>query len=590
MPANIQPIIQPASTSLVLRFGGYSAQGCRKENQDAFVAKHPDLRADQEWKGSLVCIADGVSCSQHGQRASHTSVMQFVSDYYATPASWGVERSVGEVLRSLNSWLFSQAELSENNTLHNGLVTTFSGIVFKSNTAHIFHVGDTRVYLLRNNELRLLTRDHQRINFGKAAYLTRALGMDTKLEVDYQSLTLKEGDQFILTTDGVHDTLSSQTLLEHFYELNPNAELESEAKAICQQALDSDSQDNVTTLLVSIDKLPPPTLMEFQQQLVNCTIPPVLKVNNRIDGFVVTKVLYSGSRSHVYEVIEQTSQVRYVLKAPSLQYQDDTETLVYFCNEYWVGSHINNHRVMKLYPRPAGSPYLYHLCEPIKGITLRQWMYDNPSPAIDAVRVLLGEMVKAVRVLQRLDMVHRDLKPENIMITSSGSVKLIDFGSVKIMGLAEGGEHQVDDFPLGAANYIAPEYLSGKEATTISDLFSIAVMGFEMLTGKLPYKEVSTQSISQARHQKWHYRSALQFREDIPQWLDLTFKKACHPSSAQRYQVMSEFIADLSTPNHQLVKEVNNRSLIEVQPILFWKGCTLFFVIIAAIELLLLLE
>lgn len=123
-----------------------------------------------------------------------------------------VKRSANQVLTALNAWLYQEG--SKQGLSHNGLVTTFSALILKSNTAHLFHVGDTRIYLLRDNKLRLLTHDHQRINFGKSAYLTRALGMDSKLDVDYQTLSLQQGDRFILSSDGLHDYLAHNELLE----------------------------------------------------------------------------------------------------------------------------------------------------------------------------------------------------------------------------------------------------------------------------------------------------------------------------------------------------------------------------------------
>tara|TARA_B100001057_G_C22646789_1_gene870414 strand:- start:438 stop:833 length:396 start_codon:yes stop_codon:yes gene_type:complete len=96
-----------ASNQLKLNLGGYSHQGIRNENQDAIIVKHPQTRVEHEFKGSVACIADGVSCSEQGQKASHTSVMQFITDYYATPESWSIQRSTQKVLTSLNSWLFN---------------------------------------------------------------------------------------------------------------------------------------------------------------------------------------------------------------------------------------------------------------------------------------------------------------------------------------------------------------------------------------------------------------------------------------------------------------------------------------------------
>ncbi|PWI33557.1 serine/threonine protein kinase [Vibrio albus] len=567
---------------LSVTHAGSSLTGARKENQDAILVKVPEQQDALVHKGIVACIADGVSCSEHSQKASHTAVVQFINDYYATPDSWSIKHAAGKILTSLNSWLY--VEGAKKGLSHNGLVTTFSCLIFKSNTAHLFHVGDTRIYRLRDNKFRLLTQDHQRINFGKSAYLTRALGMDSKLEVDYQMLSLREGDRFILTSDGVHDFIDERSLAE-FTRTSHNIDLDELSREICNQALVNGSQDNLSCLILDVTHLPRHSALEHQQRILSRTIPPAMKTGNQIDNYRVDKVLYEGARSHVYQVTELSSDKQMVLKAPSMQYSEDRSYLRHFSNEAWVGSQINSERVMKMYPTPRESKFIYQLCELIEGITLRQWMYDNPRPDLHSVRVIIDELVKAVRVFQRADMVHRDLKPENVMISHSGSVKIIDLGAVKVSGLEEILPESPETIPLGAVNYIAPEYIQTGNATTISDLFSVAVIGYEMLTGQLPYKEVRGQNLQSARHTKWEYRPISQCRDDIPHWIDLAFKKATHHLPQRRYPALSEFTADLYTPNKLLQNEVKESPLIQRRPVLFWKATTLMAITVALLEL-----
>ncbi|MGX9418187.1 protein kinase domain-containing protein [Vibrio sp. WJH972] len=572
---------------LTLNHAGSSLIGTRSQNQDAILVKVPEKRNELEHKGAVACIADGVSCSVNSQKASHTAVIQFINDYLATPESWSIKHSAGQILTSLNTWLYNEG--AKHGLTHNGLVTTFSCLVIKSNTAHLFHVGDTRIYRMRDNKLTLLTKDHQRVNFGKGAYLTRALGMDSKLEVDYQQVALQEGDRFVLTTDGVHDFIEHGALAD-FTRTGHNIDLEDLSREIGNQAIVNGSQDNASCLIIDVINLPDKSVMEHQQLMLSRTIPPALKVGNVIDDYRVESIVYEGSRSHVYLVSELESGKQMILKAPSMQYSDDTNYLINFANESWVGSQLTSDRIMKIYPTPKASKFAYQLSEIIDGINLRQWMYDNPNPGLQSVRKIMDDLIRAVRVLQRADMVHRDLKPENIMVTESGAVKIIDLGAVKVLGLEEIAPENPDTIPLGAINYIAPEYILENEATTTSDLFSVAVIGYEMLTGHLPYKETNSQNLQSARHTKWEYRAISQHREDIPTWVDLAFKKATHHQPSKRYPALSEFIADLYTPNKKLQKEFEESPLMQRNPVVFWKGLALLAVGVAVIEFLLLLE
>ncbi|WMN88951.1 bifunctional protein-serine/threonine kinase/phosphatase [Vibrio parahaemolyticus] len=567
-----------------IEFSGCSLVGNRDENQDAFIVKYPTARDELIHKGVVACIADGVSCSNHAQQASQTATTQFVTDYYATPSSWSIKRSAIELLTSLNSWLYSQGK---DQLYHNGMVTTFSAIVIKSNTGYIFHVGDSRVYLYRDGSLTLLTRDHQRTNFGHQSYLTRALGMDEKVEIDFLTLALKENDTIVLTTDGVHETLTHEEIKQ---QIGSAKSCEALSQALCDNALFKGSSDNVSCTVLKVKELPSFNLTEYQTALLANNIPPALHQGQSLDHFEILDTLYEGPRSHVYLAFDRQKGGNVIIKAPSLNYSDDPETLKRFANEQWFSTQLDSRRVMKMYPRPVHSKFIYQVCEYIEGITLRQWMHDHPNPPLDSVREILDGIVKAVRVFQRADMVHRDLKPENIMITPNREIKIIDFGTVEAKGLREIQQEEATSFPLGSVNYTAPEYINTGEASTLSDLFSIGIIGYEMLTAHLPYKEHSQQTLQQARHVRWDYHSIKEYREDIPLWVDLAFKKATAEIPTNRYQALGDFIADLFTPNAQLLNGVDNKPLLKRNPILFWKSLALLACTAAVLEGLLLLR
>jgi serine/threonine protein phosphatase PrpC/predicted Ser/Thr protein kinase len=589
------------SKQLKLSFAGKSTAGGRAQNQDAFAVHHSQDNQVLTNKGVVACLADGVSCSQNGQQASQLCVTQFIQDYLSTADTLSVKQAANQVLSALNAWLHHHSQLSE--LRHNGFVSTFSGLIFKSNSLHVFHVGDTRIYRLRQGELRQLTRDHCHQGFGDKGMLTRALGMDSHLEIDYQCHEVQLGDLYLLTTDGVHDWLSLadlQAVLQQPISLAQSAvqaALNAQAELLVTQALAKGSEDNLSSLLLKVEALPYGDMHSLSTDLLQRVIPPVMTVGNRLDNLEVISILHSGSRSHVY-LVEQycdggtTNKQRYVLKAPSLHFSDDNEYLNGFIRELWVGQRVLHPSLMKVHP--TQSAFLYHLCEFIEGQNLRQWMYDNPEPSLAQVRSLLAEIIIGVRALQRLGILHRDLKPENIMISPQGKVVLIDYGAAQAQGLIEltgfltssdEGGGQGDESPLGALDYIAPEYLLTGVATHEADIFSMGVIVYEMLTAQLPYQHNTL--IFQRRTSNWHYISALQYRPQLPLWVDLALKKACHPQKNQRYSSMSEFLADISQPNKAILTRLAQSPLIERDPVKFWKtmcGLLLFILMFQLLE------
>ncbi|GAB3516224.1 bifunctional protein-serine/threonine kinase/phosphatase [Photobacterium alginatilyticum] len=578
--AETMDISQEVAEELQVSVGGFSSAGSREANQDAFAAKHAVRNSVVKYKGVVACIADGVSCSDNGQQASHTSVTQFIDDYYSTPNSWGVRKSAAKVLTGLNSWLYHHGQQSD--LRHNGLVSTFSSVIVKSNTAHLIHVGDSRIYRYRAGKLVQLTQDHSRKQGGRSHFLTRALGMDSRLDVDYQQEPLEVDDVLILTTDGLHDWLSKQELEA----LLSRMELTTEelAHLIVQYALKNGSDDNLTCLLVKIDALPQEDLQEASRQLTQRVIPPVLAEGNRIDHYEILRVLHSGTRSHVYLAKSHFDKKSYVLKAPSPNFADDFVYLQGFVREGWVGRQIDHPSVMKIHPYADASPFLYHVCDYVEGKTIRQWMIDNPAPSLEKVRQVAAEIVKPIRFFQRMGIVHRDLKPENIILTENGRAVLIDFGTAQAEGFDEVSTVITEDVPVGATDYIAPEYLAGEKATAYSDLFSVGVIVYEMLTGKLPYRSRHSQVFDGIKSNYYQYIPATKYRTDLPAWLNLVLKKVCHPSPDIRYQVISEFIQDLSTPNQKILKELKESPLIQRNPLQFWKITVLVLMVVVCIE------
>jgi serine/threonine protein phosphatase PrpC/predicted Ser/Thr protein kinase len=568
-----------AAGVLRVSVGGKSVAGVKPENQDAFAAHIPQATS-ASLKGAVACIADGVSSSEQAALASQTAVTTFISDYLSTPETWDVKTSVSRVLSSLNAWLYQQG----HSVLvpQAGWVTTFSAMIIKSSTLYCFHVGDSRIYRLRDGQLDQLTRDHSMATRGGGVILTRALGMDSHLEVDCFQEAVKEGDLYLLTTDGVHEWLKLSERLAELPAAPGSRVLEKTAHAFVEAALAAGSQDNLSCLMVRVDALAVASEDEIQAELSAKVIPPELVEGNRIDHFRVERVIHNGPRSSVYLVRDEKSGDRLVLKCPSENHADDLHYLDSFSRESWVGQRVSHPGLVKSVTVPSGTRFLYQLYAYVEGQTLRQWMHDHPQPALEEVRLIVKGIVAALRALQRQGMVHRDLKPENVILDPEGRPIIIDYGAVLVAGLQEIRTPLTEDsVPLGSLDYIAPEYLLQNHATTLSDLFSLAAMIYEMIAGRLPFEFENLQSRWPKSFDRWVYRPMRERREDCPLWLDLAVQKALSPRPQQRYQAFSEFMADLETPNKALLAKHRHQPILERNPVRAWQCVSaLLFVIV----------
>jgi len=590
---------QKLTTQLKLAFGGYSHQGLKAENQDAFIV-HCPTNNDITTKGAIASLADGVSSASNAAQAAQLAVTQFAQEYYSTPDTWSTEKSAAKVLTSLNQWLFSQADtITSNNSAQQSQpvespqwLTTFSALILKSTSGYIFHVGDCRISKYREKQLESITRDHNRKQGGEHVILTRALGADPRLKVDFHKIDIQNGDIYLLTCDGVHDFLSKKELKLQLASLpsNPsNIDLEQVSKEITTLAINNGSHDNVSCLLVYISETPQRKLIEIERDLLSKVIPPALKVGMKLDGYQVCKIIHASNRSHLYLVEslaeDGQTQIRSVLKVPSQNFADDTIYLQGFMREAWVGERINHNHIMKVKTDSKDSRFLYHVCEYIEGQTLSTWMHDNPKPSVAKVRDIVSQIISALRAFQRLELVHRDLKPDNIMIDTYGQIKLIDYGTVLVASLDEDVNNIEETVPQGSLNYIAPETLLTMKSNNMSDLFSLGVISYEMLTGQLPYKPMKRAEITQNSYDDWQYRSIKQFRPELPYWLDLSLQQCTQPDPKLRYQAFSELQADLTKPNLTALEEYKKQPILQRNPVKFWQGLSFILFVLLVISL-----
>ncbi|MFV9615537.1 MAG: protein kinase domain-containing protein [Gammaproteobacteria bacterium] len=567
---------------LKISVGQHTDKGRKKINQDfhgVYIPKEPLLSS----KGLAIALADGISSSDVSQIASESAVTGFLADYFCTSETWTVKKSAQRVLMATNSWLHSQTQQSQHRfNKDRGYVCTFSAIVIKSNTAHIFHAGDARIYRLQDNSLEQLTEDHRLWVSQEKSYLSRALGINQLLEIDYQSLQVEQGDIFLLATDGVYEYADTPFMVNTINENRQN--LDAAAKTIVDEAYAQGSTDNLTIQIVHIDELPSQDSNEIIQQITELPFSPILEARMDFDGYKIIREVHASSRSHVYLAMDSETDTQVILKTPSIDLRDDDAYLERFLMEEWIARRINSPYVLKPCLQTRKRNYLYIVTEFIEGQTLNQWMIDNPKPDLETVRSIVGQVSKGLRAFHRMEMLHQDLRPNNIMIDTMGTVKIIDFGSVRVAGVIETLPPTQQNDLLGTAQYSAPEYFLGEAGTTRSDLFSLAVITYQMLSGKLPYGTQVAKCRTKATQNKLRYESVLDDQREIPAWVDDVLKKALHPNPYKRYEELTEFVYDLHQPNKEFLNKTRP-PLMERNPVVFWKSVSFILTVIVLILL-----
>lgn len=567
------------ASELKISIGQYSDRGRKATNQDfhgAIIPKEPTLSA----KGVAIALADGISSSDVSQVAAESAIKGFLTDYYCTSDAWSVKTSAHRVLDATNSWLHAQTRRSHYRyDGDKGYVCTFSGMVIKSATAHLFHVGDARIYRLNGHALEQLTNDHRVTVSSQQSYLSRALGINPQLELDYRAVRLEKGDIFLLATDGIYEYVDDAFVAGT---IHGNAEtLDLAAETLAGEAFRRGSPDNLTVQILRIDDLPGRDANEALGELADLPLPPVLEARMVFDGYRILRQVHGSSRSHIYLATDAASDDLFILKIPSIDLRDQPDYLKRFAMEEWVARRINSAHVLKPREQNRRRSYLYVAMEYIDGQTLAQWMIDNPKPDLQTVRGIVEQIARGLQAFHRMEMLHQDLRPDNIMIDRTGTVKIIDFGSTRVAGVIETASPSSRGGILGTHQYTAPEYFLGESGSPRADLFSLGVITYQMLTGRLPYGATVARARTRAAQKKLRYASVLDEDRDIPAWIDSVLRKAVQPDPLRRYAELSEYVYDLHHPNKAHLSQPD-RPLLERNPARFWKTVSAILAVVVA--------
>ncbi|SFR49287.1 Serine/threonine protein phosphatase PrpC [Marinobacter gudaonensis] len=556
------------ASTLSITTGQHSQAGRKPVNQDFHGLLVPDNH-QLVTKGIAVALADGISSSNVSQVASESAVAGFLTDYYSTPDSWSVKQSAQRVLRATNAWLHAQTRQSQYRyDRDRGYVCTLSVMVLKSATAHLFHVGDSRIYRVHPDRLEQLTSDHRLWLSPEQSCLTRAMGIGHQLDIDYHQIGIVPGDTFLLTTDGVHEHLEDRTMAATIHAAGD--ELDQAAQALVAQALENGSDDNLTAQVIRVDSVASDTdNAELFRELSERPFADELRPGQLLDGYRILRQIHASSRSHVYLAEDEDSAARVVLKLPSMEQRHDPAYLEQFSTEQWIARRINNPHVVRPFEPDRRGTVLYQATRFVEGCTLRQWMLDNPKPTLEKVRSLVEQIARGLRAFHRLEMVHQDLKPENIMVDAHGTVTLIDFGATRVAGLEEAAP-SINTGPRGAALYSAPETLFGEPATWLADQFSMGVISYQLLTGNLPYGAEIPKARGTSDLKRLSYRPARQLRDDVPGWVDHAIARAVHLQPYKRYPALSEYLTELRRPGQDW-QQRQQQPLMERQPVVFWQ-------------------
>jgi len=258
-------------------------------------------------------------------------------------------------------------------------------------------------------------------------------------------------------------------------------------------------------------------------------------VGRKLGKYHVVETLGRGGMGTVYKAIDETLDREVAIKIlnPDLM---DGETVKRFRHEAVTLAKLNHPRIAHVYDLAREGDSLLMVMEYVRGETFEKLSTRSGPLPLDRAIVLCAQVLEALHHAHGVGVVHRDLKPANLMLADNGAVKVMDFGIARVVGT----EHMTNDgYMMGTPAYMAPEQVRGQEVDARTDVYSMGVVLYRLVTAQLPFKADTAVAMIQSQLNDPPTPSR-RYRNDLPDWLDNVLTCALAKAPADRYQTAEQ--------------------------------------------------
>ena len=463
--------------------------------------------------------------------------------------------------QALDRLLLAQNRWLQANGGGQPLLTTVSALILRGQRFTLAHVGDCRVYRWHADALQRISQDHVWEQPGMQRVLKRALGLDQHLVLDFLDGELREGECFVLVSDGVWSTVGDTAIAAI---LRDQPDLDSAAHTLVNAAHLAGSQDNASALLVRVDALGEASIGDALIHLQQWPLPPALKTAQMFEGWQVQGVVAQSQQSLLYRVLDGQGR-SWLLKTLPPRLADDPQAGQALLSEEWFLRRVAGRHFPEVHSGTQRQ-HLYYVMREYSGMTLaRLFQHSSPLP-LAQWQDIAERLLRAVGLLHRRQILHRDIKPENLHLGDDGELRLLDFGLAYCPGLSEDAPSTLP----GTPSYIAPEAFRGEPPSAQQDLYAVGVTLYFLLTGHFPYGEIEA-------FQRPRFGvpvSAGRYRPDVPEWLAQSLERGVAADPQQRFETAEEWLLVLEQGERRSLS-VRPRPLLEREPLKVWRTVAL---------------
>jgi serine/threonine protein phosphatase PrpC len=554
----------------------------RPHNEDFVSFWESDNEQARQARGAVSLLADGVGGQGFGEVASRLAVETALKVFQDADPSTTDNQLLWRMFNAANLAVYD-AGMAHGGT--DRMATTLTISLFRRNEVAIGHVGDSRAYLVRQGTIKQLTADHTYVamqvkmsliskhdamNSELRGVLTRSIGANPTVQVDYARAVLRSGDIVVQCTDGLHACVTDNEIRDYVSRMPPDAACDQ----LSQLAEKRGSEDNISVQVLRVENV---QRVGYYRGAVAYYAPAATPVSSEPqvgqvfdERFEITDIITRSGMSSVYKARDLKTGQLVALKVPLLKLEADPAFFSRFEREEEIGRSLDHPAILKIIPvdpKERSRPYL--VMEYLQGQTLDEVMQNTrPMPEKDALQIV-SRLCDALDYMHKHGVIHRDLKPQNVMLCNDGSIRIMDFGIAKAASskrITFGGFSPT----LGTPDYMAPEQVKGQRGDERTDIYSLGAILYEMLTGRLPFEGPNAYAVMNSRLVGDPVAPRVHNPGLRPEVEEIVLH-AMARNPADRYPSAEAFKADLDAPEHVQVTGRANRLQVPVLARRAWR-------------------
>ncbi len=267
----------------------------------------------------------------------------------------------------------------------------------------------------------------------------------------------------------------------------------------------------------------------------------IIKGQKIDDRYQIVRTIGEGGMANVYLAYDTILDRNVAVKVLRGDLSDDDKFVRRFQREAIAASSLSHPNIVEMYDVGDDDGKYFIVMEYIDGKTLKSLIKKRGALTISEVIDIMLQLTSAVSCAHDSYIIHRDIKPQNVMILEDGRVKIMDFGIAMALG---SNELTQTNSVMGSVHYLPPEQANGKGSTMKSDIYSLGILMFELLTGKLPFKGDNAVEIA-IKQMKEPIPSVCKINSNIPQSLENIVLKSCAKNPKNRYDSVKEMREDI---------------------------------------------